>query len=352
MKKQGISLVVCCHNSAQRLPPTLEHLKIQTVPANIPWEVIVVDNASTDQTAETALSLWGNFQGAPLRVVSESKLGLINARKRGFQEAQYEFVSFIDDDNWVAPDWVNHVYDIMVSHPEVGACGGRSEAVFEQNPPSWFQEHLSKFAVGNQAESAGDVTWSRGYLWGAGLTIRKSAWEFLVSKGFSPLLVGRKGKNLSAGEDSEICLALRLAGWRLWYDPALYFKHYIPAKRMNWHYLRCLVRGFGASSVALSIYKMLSKGKKIDQLRGRSKKFWVYYARISFHFLWEKKGLYLASRHVEGNHQILEIDYTLGKFLELIRQNEKFDANILALSQAEWNLLYRQEGVNALSHTR
>ena len=47
----GVSIVICCHNSAKLLPRTLEHLRAQEVDSTIPWEVIVVDNASTDNTA-------------------------------------------------------------------------------------------------------------------------------------------------------------------------------------------------------------------------------------------------------------------------------------------------------------
>jgi hypothetical protein len=59
------------------------------------------------------------------------------------------------------------------------------------------------------------MTTTRGYLWGAGLTIRKAAWQQLQAAGFTPMLLGRQGTMLSTGEDSEICYTLRLASWRL-----------------------------------------------------------------------------------------------------------------------------------------
>lgn len=102
----SVSIVICCHNSAKRLPDTLKHLLIQEVPDNLQWEVIVVDNVSTDNTAQVARSLWPDDAPAPLQVVSEPEPGLSNARKRGFMEAKYELVSFVDDENWLAPDWV------------------------------------------------------------------------------------------------------------------------------------------------------------------------------------------------------------------------------------------------------
>lgn len=259
----GVSIVICCHNSAQRLPQTLAHLCQQQGirSGEISWEVIIVDNISTDDTANVALSLWPPDAPIPLRVVREPQLGLSYARQRGFTTAAYDLVSFIDDDNWVDPHWVTTITEIMSAHPEVGACGSRNEAVCAIDPPAWFARFQSSYAVGTQAQTASDVTWSRGYLWGAGLTIRKSAWQQLVETGFQSLLSDRSGESLASGGDSELCFALRLAGWRLWYEPRLTLKHYLPANRLTWTYLRKLHRGFGFSNPILQIYNILSKAR-------------------------------------------------------------------------------------------
>lgn len=243
MKNQlGVSIVICCYNSAARLHQTLDHLASQKVSSNILWEVLVVDNASTDNTAQIAQDLWPADSPVPLRVVREPKPGLSFARRRGFEEARYEFVSFVDDDNWVADNWVETVHKIMITHPEVGACGGRSTAVFECEAPDWFETYQSSFAVGDQASGEGDVTETRGWLWGAGLNIRKTAWERLVQSGFQFLLTGRKGAKLTAGEDNELCYGLRFLGWRLYYSPKLELVHFMPKRRITWKYL-CQLKG-------------------------------------------------------------------------------------------------------------
>src|SRR6266568_2014628 len=94
----GVSVVICCHNSAKRLAATLAQLVAQRVPSEIPWEVIVIDNASTDGTAQVAAACWPAVNCVPLRIISEPRLGLTYARQRGFREAKYEFISFVDDD--------------------------------------------------------------------------------------------------------------------------------------------------------------------------------------------------------------------------------------------------------------
>jgi glycosyltransferase involved in cell wall biosynthesis len=250
----GVSVVLCCHNSAARLTKTLMHLQNQKVPDHTPWEVVLVDNASTDTTAETAHQLWRSSTLAPLRVVVEPQLGLSHARERGFASAQYEFVSFVDDDNWAADDWIAKVYEIMSAHPQVGACGGMSEAVYEVQPQPWISKFTSKIAVGEQYPDEGDISESRGWLWGAGLTVRKSAWQKLRTLGWQPLLTGRQGQRLTSGEDNELCYQLRLLGWRLYYSPRLRLQHFIPSRRLRWDYLLNLAGSNGNTMLITRAY--------------------------------------------------------------------------------------------------
>ena len=193
----GVSLVLCCHNSIIRLPETIKRVCEQQPHSQIPWELIIVDNASSDETFQLAKNL---TQSAPFdcTVVTEKTIGLCNARVRGIAESRYEFISFIDDDNWICSDWVQNVYEIMSSSSDVGACGGISESAFDSVSPSWFESVHNSYAVGKQCSSTGYVPASRGYLWGAGLTIRRTAWNNLTSKGFSFMLSGREGNNLSS----------------------------------------------------------------------------------------------------------------------------------------------------------
>src|SRR5215472_7406434 len=132
---QGISVVICCHNGAARLPTALAHLLVQESPA-APWEVLLVDNGSTDGSAEIAHSCWRNGP-APLRIVEEPCLGLRHARERSLLEAKYPFLGFIDDDNWVAPDWVRTAYEVISSDSSLGALGSIRTPACRESLPSW-----------------------------------------------------------------------------------------------------------------------------------------------------------------------------------------------------------------------
>jgi glycosyltransferase involved in cell wall biosynthesis len=262
----GVSVVICCHNSAKRLPETLRHLAAQEVPPEISWEIIVIDNASTDGTAETARRCWPSNAPAPLRVVAEPEAGLHRARVRGIQEVRHEIMSFVDDDNWIAPDWVERVAGIFARHPRVGACGGRTDPVTEIDPPAWFHQIKGCYATGSQHAQSGDITDSPGtLLWGAGLNLRSEAVRGLLQAGFTFMMSGRKGGQLSAGEDTELCFALRASGWRFWYDESLVVKHFIPGERLSWDYAQRLMAGMGRAAVMIDLYLFALQGPPFEK---------------------------------------------------------------------------------------
>lgn len=302
-----------------------------------PWEVIIVDNASMDMTAQVAHSVWPKNPPAQLRVVSEPRLGLAFARERGFKSAQFESVSFVDDDNWVADDWIECVFEIMSNSSNIGACGGVSLAVPETEPPTWFEQVQSKYAIGPQGDVAGDITWSRGFLWGAGLTVRKSAWEGLVSRGFRHLLVGREGGSLGTGEDEELCLALRLAGWRLRFEPRLQLSHFIPSHRLRWHWLRRRMRGFGAGSVGLDPYRHAQSGH-LDRFEGRTGSIWLWSTAAVIRKLSRFRAKLPSSwwTALEGDMDVLAIEMLNGRLLELLRRRKSYDFSIQHIRNASW----------------
>jgi len=332
---RGVSVVICCHNSALRLPKTLEHLRRQEVAT--PWEVLLIDNASTDGTADLARKLWPSNSPAPLRVIPEPQPGLSHARQRGFVEARFEILSFVDDDNWLAPDWLRTAEAVMRDHPEVGACGGLSEGEFEVPPPPWLDRFADQIVVGPQFERGGDVTLASRPLWGAGLTIRRSAWQALFQAGFRPRLSGRKGAALASGEDYEICYALQLAGWRLWYEPTLRLRHLIPPARTKWEYLRRLNRGNGASSVGFDPYTFaLRPERRLVRLFGR---LWTWPAmkaagRLVLVHGWDLvRSLWTEG---EGDGGVLRAEYQIGRLTELVRRRSDYDRAVEEVSASPW----------------
>jgi len=252
----GVSVVICCYNSASRLPETIRHLALQEFSAAIPWEVIVVNNGSTDATKETAARELARYdwKQARYKVVDEPKPGLSHARHKGVKEAAYPYVLLCDDDNWLDADYIQAGYDFLERNPAYAAIGGRSAAVFETGvvAPDWFEEYQMGYAVGPQGEE-GDIT-ARGYLWGAGVIFRKSAYRSVINPAFPSLLTDRKGNELSSGGDSEMCLRFVIVGYKLYYTGKLKFKHFITANRLTITYREKLWAGFRESAGVLDKY--------------------------------------------------------------------------------------------------
>lgn len=338
----GVSIVICCHNSADKLPQTLAHLAAQESTGDLLWEVIVIDNASTDETARVARESWPQSNPAPLHVISEPQLGLSHARRRGFKKACYEFVCFVDDDNWVCPERVRTVAEVMTTHPEVGACGGFIAEVCEDNPPWWFERYKNGYAPGAQgSEKGGDVTW-RLFLMGAGLTIRRTAWQHLADCGFRFLLVGRQGAALTAGEDHELCHALCLSGWRLWYEPRLRLKHFLPRSRLKWRLLRRQSRGAGRCEAVLGLYlSNLSDQQErstLHKILKSAKQTWHWQILVSIRYLARRPFRLLWSffSPLEGDYHIIWVERQLGRFLELIARRHEYGLHVHEIREATW----------------
>lgn len=285
-QQAGISVLICTYNGATRVNATLQHLATQQVPAFLPWEVLLVDNNSTDNTIAVGMAYWQSIGApVPLRTLSQPIAGKSHALELGFLQAKYRYVCIVDDDNWLAPNYLALAWEIMEAHPEVAVVGGLGRPVCEVAPPIWFADFAIDYAAGRQAKTPGDITLAPGFLYGAGSFIRWAAWERIHQAGFKSLLTGRNGTKLSSGEDNEMCYAFALAGYRIWYDERLTFEHFISASRLNWNYVRRLYQGNATSEVELRPYRhFFSLPNSIPSL------IWLrngaYSTRYALHWTW------------------------------------------------------------------
>jgi len=118
-----ISVIVCTYNRADRLPAVFESFRRLEVPAALDWELIVVDNRSTDGT-KAAVERETSYGGLPLRYVFEPMPGLGAARNGGLAAARGELIAFTDDDCYPSPDWLSAITQIF-DEPDVAYVGGR-----------------------------------------------------------------------------------------------------------------------------------------------------------------------------------------------------------------------------------
>ena len=279
---QSLAVVICCFNGSSRLPMTLDHLAKQDGISL----VVLVDNASTDGSGTVAEAIWEKLRARfPLRVVRESRPGIVFARQCGLEaarEAGVDVVLFVDDDNWLHGQWAPILKCVFSENAQVAAVGGLGRAVFEgDDTPPWFIQHQAAYACGPQGEP-GLVPFSRGFLFGACLALRMEAWRSIASK-FSPFLTGRQGNLVLAGDDAELCLFLQEHGWRLWYEPSLGFDHYMPRGRLTMEYLERLCFGFGLSSRVLLVRRSRLEGHRLR--RKIAQRRWLYRLYFSLRFV-------------------------------------------------------------------
>ncbi len=344
MTLDGVSVVICSYNGALRLPPVLAHLARQDPTGDIPWEVIVVDNASTDDTAAVARREWPRGHCVPLRVIAEPRLGLAWAKERGLSEARYELVSFVDDDSWVCPGWVRTVADACARHPEAGAVRGDLEAAFDTVPPPWFESFKGYYSLGPNLPEACDITEAEHPLCGDGMTLRKAAWLDLRSKGFSFAMSGRRGDQFNGVEDLELALALRLAGWRLWYDPHLRLQQWLPPAKLEWRLLRGRLRDMGAAWAALEPYALALRA--LSEMPSSAT--WKLLDRMPMKWLWRVLlDLRLLARRplasllgtffdLEGSQAVLIRDGACGRIGRLLAMRGRYDSFVREILNREW----------------
>jgi glycosyltransferase involved in cell wall biosynthesis len=256
----GISVIICCFNSASRLPKTLEYIALQEVPENINWEILVVDNNSNDLTPEVAKSEWNTHKKAiPFKIVKEETPGLSHARNKGAKEAAFELLIFCDDDNWLEKNYVRYAYEIMNTNEKIGALGGRSEGFYETEKSFWFDRFGQAYAIGKPLAISG-IANARTFIAGAGVVVRKSVLQTLDNLSFKQLITDRKGNELTSGGDAELCLILLYLGYDLYYDDRLQFIHFMPAKRLSWKYCVSLIaKGQAIPQVYFEFYNYCYK---------------------------------------------------------------------------------------------
>ncbi|WP_197077532.1 glycosyltransferase [Hyphomicrobium sp. 99] len=263
----GITVVICAHNSAERIRPTIEALA--RCHADFPVEIILVDNNSTDATADRAKSAWSACDNNrfTFSTIDEPQAGLAYARRAGVRAASFGIVVFCDDDNWIAEDYLMHAMRIM-RDPDVGAAGGCSTPANPEILPPWFYTFSWGFAVGVPLSKIAHLpdepeTETRvNALWGAGLVIRRDVIEFLYTLPGFPALSGRKGAELLSGEDLEISACLLGAGYKLIFSERLRFKHDIASKRLTAAYAKRLLANFeGGFAVHGQYTKMIEAFK-------------------------------------------------------------------------------------------
>ncbi|MGO4808745.1 glycosyltransferase [Cupriavidus sp. 2MCAB6] len=267
--KMKISIIICCFNSADRITQTLKHCAYMAqscLPAD-QWEIIVVDNNSSDNTQMLARLALNEPDCSALRIVKEGRQGLAYARRTGVLASRGEFICFIDDDNLPSEDYFPEIIRIFENEPNIGLIGVSTRLPTGSRFPDDVQVHATSYAVGRQYDQSGRLDHGSP-VWGAGMACRAAVIIRLYCFGFVPILSGRAGKSQLAGDDTELCLAINLAGYDGWYQDSAQIVHAIDPRRMNPVTLRKMISGFCASRPIISRYAKIANGMTLARTIG------------------------------------------------------------------------------------
>jgi len=144
-KEPSISVIICTYNRDKFIGESLNCLAKQTLPAEN-FEIIVVDNRSTDNTAAIAKKFIADHQELRARYVMEPNKGLSFARNRGIAEARASIITYIDDDAEVSPNFLESIIDFMRANNNVVGVGGKVIPKYsESEEPRWISKYLNGF---------------------------------------------------------------------------------------------------------------------------------------------------------------------------------------------------------------
>jgi glycosyltransferase involved in cell wall biosynthesis len=224
-----ITVVVCTYNRAELLGEALDSLVAQSM-APETYEILVVDNGSTDATPQVVEAFGGRQQ---VRYVTEQRLGLSHARNTGAAAARTPYVAYMDDDARADPGWLEAILEgFEAVTPRPVAVGGPIFPYYATPRADWFKDRYETYSLGETAHflPPGNA------LFGSNMAFQRD--QIRAYEGFDTRY-GRSGKRLLLGEETALFLNM----WRergnelkLYYTPRAIVRHLVPAWKMSVSY--------------------------------------------------------------------------------------------------------------------
>jgi glycosyltransferase involved in cell wall biosynthesis len=220
-----ISAIICTHNRDRYLAKAIDSLLTQTCDN---YEILIIDNASTDNTRQVAESYLSNSR---VRYHYEAQVGLSVARNTGAKLSSAPILAYLDDDAIASPQWLQTFIDAYHQDEKLAISGGKVNLIWEDQPPTWISENLSGnlgfYDLGDRPlriEQPGLTP--RGLNYG----IRRS---FLDQVGGFDLNLGRVGKNLLSNEELHMTNLALQSGWHVSYLPEAIAGHHVAPERVK-----------------------------------------------------------------------------------------------------------------------
>lgn len=247
-----VSVIICTYNRADWLFRTLRSLQIQETGPGISWEVIVVDNNSSDRTPEVVARA-SQDASVPVKYITEERQGKSFALNTGIEVSKGEILAFTDDDVVVDSGWVRAMWKASKTCDVIG-FGGRTLPLWLCRKPNWiitegrFANAFGKVGIHNLGDEPLDYAKSRFLVpAGANMFFRKTAF---AEYGWFREDLGMFGKKRIGQVDTEFCARLIRNGEKLFYIPEALVWHAEQENHLTKRYFRSWHIRHGRTAVA------------------------------------------------------------------------------------------------------
>lgn len=237
-----ISIIICTFNRADYLSDSL-HSLLPTPAASSLYEVLIVDNNSSDHTTSVADEIIDVYPNKEIRYVKELQQGLSHARNRGIDEARAPILLFLDDDITANADFIPAWLNFFEQHPEAAGGGGKIHVQFDDPRPKWMSHFLLPLLGHHDLRSTTKPYPPGKYPFGGNMAIRRDVFD---QYGTFDTELGRKGKQLFASEEKEFFNRLPRNA-NIFYVPRASLKHRVNSQRLTPRYIKKQALGLGKS---------------------------------------------------------------------------------------------------------
>lgn len=241
--EKSITIIICCYNGARRIVRVLDNIYSQESGKQFIKEILFVDNHSTDNIRQIIDSYKKRDLPFPLNYIYEENPGLSNARKAGVDACNTSWIAFLDDDNFIASDWIIHIVDYIDRHPNVGVFNGAviPYTTFERTADEEKKLKASLKALACTHYSCDNLKKTplspfRNPI-GAGMVIRTEPLKKLSHVGWLSS-AGRTQENLTSGEDGEMAFYVKRQGYDFGFSSQAILYHEISRNRLEDQYLK------------------------------------------------------------------------------------------------------------------
>ena len=238
-----LSIIICTYNREQYLDETMDRLAKNNYMGQ--WELLLVNNNSTDSTATICAAFTEQYPMLPFRYIVETKQGLSHARNRGMKEAKGDWLVFLDDDAFVGEDYLERLDRYTKELPNMVAFGGRIYPLFESGEtPKWLCRWNSSWISALYKGDELTIFEGAEYPIGANMGFCRKMYE---ACGEFDTTLGRSGKNLIGGEEKDYFNRIKAQQGMIYYLPEIVVLHCIPPSRTTNEYIARLGDGVGIS---------------------------------------------------------------------------------------------------------